>query len=210
VRLRTSKLFRTATLWFIVALISCQKEINYALPAPSATPGNTIVGDYDFVGLKAHTESTVAVSDQGQTIKSVTASDYVTKNNVGTTQITFNQFIGTGIGYLIDTTANVKTYVNNVLSEQLNVPFVKTVPPTNTVSPYIQITADSMTVTGDFGVLPDPSGIAPAGPIGLKLSWSGDTLLLKVNSTFTQNVTVNGVPGVMTGTVVGVTKLRRR
>lgn len=137
-------------------------------------------------------------------------SDYVTRSNVGTAKITFNQFIGTGIGYSIDTTVNVSTYINNVLTEQLNVLFVATIPPTNSISPYIQITADSITVTGDFGVLPDPSGYVPTGPIGLKLSWSGDTLFLKVNSTFTQTVTQNGVPGVLTGTTVGVTKLRKR
>jgi hypothetical protein len=208
-RVHTIKLL-LATLFFVVSLASCQKEINYALPNASALPSNDIVGDYDFVGLIAHTESTVTVTDQGQTIKSVTLSDYVTKNNVGTAKITSNQFIGTGIGYLIDTTMNVTTYINNVLTEQLDVPFVATVPATNTISPYIQITPDSLTVTGDFGVLPDPSGNVPTGPVGLKLSWSADTLFLKVNSTFTQTVTQNGVPGVLTSTVVGVTKLKKR
>lgn len=208
-KLRTIKLF-LATSCFIVALASCQKEINFALPNASPVPGNNIVGDYDFVGLTAHTESTVTLTDQGQTIKTVMVSDYVTRSNVGTAKITFNQFIGTGIGYSIDTTVNVSTYINNVLTEQLNVLFVATIPPTNSISPYIQITADSITVTGDFGVLPDPSGYVPTGPIGLKLSWSGDTLFLKVNSTFTQTVTQNGVPGVLTGTTVGVTKLRKR
>lgn len=208
-KLRTIKLF-IATSCFIVALGSCQKEIHYELPNASPAPGNKIVGDYDFVGLIAHTESTLTVVDQGQTIKSVTVSDYVTRNNVGTTKITFNQFFGNGIGYSIDTTVNVTTYIDNVLTEQLDVPFVATVPPTNTISPYIQITADSMTVTGDFGILPDPSGHGPTGPIGLKLSWSGDTLFLKVNSTFTQTVTQNGVFGVITGTAVGATKLKKR
>jgi hypothetical protein len=209
VKLRTIK-FSLATLCFIVALSSCQKEINYALPNASPVPGNNIIGDYDFVGLMAHTESTVTITDQGQTIKAVTLSDYVTKNNVGTVKITSNQFIGNGVGYSIDTSMNVTTYINNILTEQMNVPFVATVPPANTISPYIQITADSMTVTGDFGALPDPSGNVPTGPIGLKLSWSGDTLFLKVNSTFTQAVTQNGVPGVSTVTAVGVTKLKKR
>jgi len=206
---RTIRLF-LATLCLIITLASCQKEINYALPNASPVPSNSVIGNYDFVGLMAHTEGTVTINDQGQTIKTVTVSDYVTKNNVGTAKITSNQVIGNGIGYSIDTTVNVATYINNILTEQLDVPFVATVPPANTISPYIQITADSITVTGDFGVLPDPSGNVPTGPIGLKLSWLGDTLLLKVNSTFTQTVTQNGVPGVMTGTAVGVTKLKKR
>jgi hypothetical protein len=209
VRLPTIKLYFT-TFFFIVALASCQKEINYAIPNASPVPSNSIVGDYDFVGLTGHTVSSVTVTDQGQTIKTVTVSDYVTKNNVGSTTITSNQFIGTGVGYSIDTTVNETTYVNNAQTAQFNVPFVGTVPPTNTISPYIQITPDSLTVTGDFGALPDPSGNVPTGPIGLKISWSGDTLFLKENSTFTQSVTQNGVPGVMTGTAIGVTKLKKR
>jgi len=209
VKLRTIKLL-SSTLSFILVLASCQKEINFVLPNASAIPDNNIAGDYDFLGLTAHTESSVTVTEQGQTIKTVTVGDYVTKNNVGTAKITLSQFIGNGIGYSIDTTVTVTKYVNNVATERMEVAFVGTLPPTNTISPYIQITADSVTVTGDFGVLPDPSGNTPTGPVGLKLSWSGDTLLLKENSTFTQTVTQNGVPGVVTSTAIGVTKLKKR
>jgi hypothetical protein len=41
----------------------------------------------------------------------------------------------------------------------------------------------------EFETPTGPSGATPTGPVGLKLSWSGDTLLMKINSTFTQNVT---------------------
>ena len=54
------------------------------------------------------------------------------------------------------------------------------------------------------------AGAVPTGPVGVNLSWSGDTLMMKVNSTFTQNVTQNGVPGVITGTVIGIIKLKKR
>jgi hypothetical protein len=45
--------------------------------------------------------------------------------------------------------------------------------------------------------------------VGVKLSWSGDTLLLNVNSSFTQTVTQQGVPGTMVGSVNGVLKLKK-
>jgi len=211
--MRTGKLFLP---FLIISLISCQKEVDLQ-PGPgsgtgSGGGGNTtsIIGDYDFVGMVAHTQSTVAVSDQAQQLKAVTVADYVTKNNVGTAKFTSSDFIGTGIGYSIDTMMNVKTYIDNVLFDDSDFPYVVTSPPANSTSPYVRVTADSITITGAFGASTGPSGSTPNGPIGVKLSWSGDTLLLKISSTFTQNVTQNGVPGVLTGTVIGVTKLKKR
>lgn len=212
-RMRTVKL---SLLSFIVSLVSCQKEVDLQPGVGSGTGsgggGNTssVIGDYDFVGMVAHTQSTVTVSDQGQQLKAVTVSDYVTKNNVGTAKFTSSDFVGTGIGYTIDTMLNVKTYIDNVLFDDSDFPYVVTSPPANSTSPYVRVTADSITVTGAFGASTGPSGSTPTGPVGVKLSWSGDTLFMKINSTFTQNVTQNGVPGVLTGTVTGVTKLKKR
>jgi hypothetical protein len=211
--MRTGKLFVLA---LIVSLVSCEKEINLqpgvGSGAGSGGAGNpsSIIGDYDFVGMTAHTQSTVTVSDQGQQLKAVTVSDYVTKNNIGTAKFTSSDFIGTGIGYSIDTMVNLKTYIDNVLFDDSDIPFVVTSPPTNSTSPYVRVTTDSITITGAFGASTGPSGTTPTGPVGARLSWSGDTLLMKINSTFTQNVTQNGVPGVLTGTVIGVTKLKKR
>ena len=97
-----------------------------------------------------------------------------------------------------------------MLFDDSDFPYVVTIPPTSSTSPYVRVKADSITVTGAFGVSTGPSDATPTGPVGVKLSWSGDTLLMKINSTFTQNVTQNGVPGVVTGTVIGVTKLKKR
>src|ERR1041385_9056621 len=131
---------RTATTTFLLLFIliivftSCEKEVNYATgngPDNTGGTGNTnnIEGDYDFVGLVAHTESTVTVSQAGQELKAITVSDYSTQSNVGTVTIATNQFISTGLGYSIDTTMNAKTYDNNVLVDDSNFPFVMSVPP---------------------------------------------------------------------------------
>jgi hypothetical protein len=199
----------------IIAFTSCQKEIDYATGSgPGGTGGtgntNNIVGDYDFVGMVAHTQSIVSVSAPGQELKSITVSDYTTKSNIGTVKITSSQFISTGLGYAIDTTMNVKTYIDNVLFDDSDFPFVASVPATSSTSPYVRNSADSITVTGAIGVSPDPSGSIPTGPVGVKLRWSGDTLLLTINSSFTQSISQGGVPGVITGSVNGVTKLKKR
>jgi hypothetical protein len=105
---------------------------------------------------------------------------------------------------------NVKTYVDNVLFDDSDFPYAVTSPQSNSTSPCARISADSITITGAFGASTGPSGSTPTGPVGVKLIWSGDTLLMKINSTFTPTVTQNGVPGVLTGTVVGITKLKKR
>ena len=207
-RVRTSKLLLVSSL--IIAFASCQKEKDLQPGTGGSGNTNSIVGNYDFVGMVAHTQSTVTVSDQGQQLKSVTTSDYVTKQNVGTVNITATDFITNGLGYSIDTVMNVKTYIDNVLFDDSDVPFVGTIPPSSSSSPYTQVAADSIAVIGAFGASLDPSGSTPTGPVGLKLSWAGDTLLLRTNSSFTQNVAQNGVPGVLTGAVNGVIKLKKR
>ena len=175
-------------------LVSCQKEVDFQTTNnPPGNPGgggnnNTnIIGDWDFVGMTAHTYSAVTVTEAGQQLMAVTVSDYITQNNVGTVKITASDFISTGIGYEIDTTVNSKTYINGILVDDTDFPFLVKLPPTNSTAPYIRINNDSLTTTGAFGA-PDPSGSIPTGTVGMKIGWSGDTLLLKIASSFTQNI----------------------
>ena len=214
---------RTATTLFLlvgllVGFTACEKEVDHiATGNNSINPGgsgstnntNNIEGDYDFVGMEAYTQSTVRVITSSQTVETHTESYYITKNNSGTMTITSNQLIGTNIAYSIDTTMNVKTIVDNVLFDDSDFPYVTSSPASSSTSPYVRVSSDSITVTGAIGVATDPSGTLPTGPVGTKLSWSGDTLLLKINTTFSQAVTQGGVPGQITGSVNGVTKLKK-
>lgn len=198
----------------VIFLASCQKEISIGLGSQGnggGTGGNntSIIGNWNFVGMVAHTNSTVSVTAGGDQLKTITTSDYITENNVGTVQITASQFITNGMAYSIDTTMNVKTYLNGVLFDDMDMPFVMSAPATSSTSPYTRINNDSLTVTGAFGV-PDPSGSTPTGPVGIRIGWSGDTLLLKVASSFTQTVIQGGVPATVTGSVMGITKLKRQ
>jgi hypothetical protein len=215
-RIAISKLLLLSSV--IIFFTSCEKEVNFQTRnSPGGTGGtggtnntSNIVGDYDFVGMVAHTKSTVTVNAMGQALKTITTSDYVTKSNTGTVKITSDQFISTALAYSIDTTMNVKTFIDNVLFDDSDLPFVGSAPPTSNTSPYVRNSADSITVTGAIGVSPDPSGNTPTGPVGVKLSWLGDTLLLKVNTSFTQSITQSGVTGILTGSVNGITKLKKR
>lgn len=204
---------------------SCQKELDSLDPGsgtgtppgsvpgipPGSGTGNTrnIEGEYYFVGLTAYTYSSVVVSDQGSQLRSVTVSNYVTKNNVGTATINATDINFIRVGYNIDTTANGKTYVDGDLLSDFDFPYIASFPPKNTTNSYTRVNDDSLNITGALGVS-DPSGVTPTGSAGVKLSWSGDTLMLRIKSSFTQNITQGGVDGILTGNVDGFSKLKKR
>jgi len=198
----------------VCILASCQKELSFNDPVNPGGNGNgnntnNIVGDYDFVGMTAHTLSTVTINQLGQNLKTVTVSDYNTQNNSGTVKITANQVISTDNAYSIDTIMNSKTYINGVLMDDSDFPFIISSPPTSGTSTYVRNSSDSITLTGPIG-FPDPSGNTTTGSVGARLSWYGDTLYMKVATTFTQTITQGGIPATFTGTVTGTSKLKKR
>src|SRR5258706_6621171 len=119
---------KTLLLFFCstMLLFSCQKEASFQNQQGNqgGTGGNnrSITGDYDFVGVVAHTSSTITVSAGGQQLKTVTISDYTGKNYTGTTKITSNQIIATDIGYSVDTVMNAKSYIDGLLIDDSNYP----------------------------------------------------------------------------------------
>lgn len=204
-------------LFFTLFISSCQKEVDDLIGGNSNNQGggsnNTgIIGDYNFINLTAHTVAEVSVTDAGVNLKSITTSDYVTKNNVGTMKITATDMISTGVGYSIDTIMNVKTYLNGALFDDSQLPFTGTFPPTSSSSPYVKNTNDSITVIGAMGV---PSGgttggAIPTGQVGFKYKWSADTLILTMNIATNQTVVQGGVPATVKSSVNGTMKLKKK
>lgn len=194
----------------IVLFTSCQKEVNFQDGQnPGGGNNNSILGDWDFVGLSATTNATITITSPLGDVKAITTSSYNSKNNTGTVKITAADFIYSNFGYSIDTTMNVKTYLAGLLVDNSDMPFAFTSPPTSDTTSYTRINTDSLSVIGFAGV-PDPTGAAPTGPVGVRIAWSGDTLLLKVASSFTQNITQAGTPATLKATLTGITKLKRR
>ena len=205
--MNTIRFFLSAVALMVV-LVSCQKEIDSGVGGGNGSNKN-IIGDWDFVGMTASTNATVTVpSPLGET-KVVTTSAYRTENNTGTVKITGTEFIYNNFGYSIDTVMNVKTYMAGLLIDNTNMPFAITSPPLSDTTTYTKISSDSLNVNGFAGV-PDPTGMMPTGPVGVKIGWSGDTLLLKVQTTISQNINQGGVNATLSGSVNGVTKLKRR
>ena len=214
---------RTATKLLLLSLAivftACEKEVDNVTGNNTGNTGGTggtgntgnIEGDYDFVGMAAHTEAAVTIAAQGSELKSVTVADYVTTENSGTMKITSDQLISTNMAYSIDTVMNVKTYLDNVLFDDSDVPYVVSSPPSSSTTPYVRNRADSITATGLMGIPSDPSdpGTIPTGQAGFTLSWSGDTLIMTTNTSFTQSISQNGVPGTAVSTLKGTFKLKK-
>jgi hypothetical protein len=217
----TAYLHAVLILCVAIFFSSCQKEVSFDTPPGNPGSGNgggngggnnnnSIIGDWDFVGLTANTHATIKFTEAGEETKSVTVSSYISKNNVGTVKITATEIITNGIAYSIDTTVNVKTYTDNVLIDDMDMPFIFSVPASSTTSTYTRNNNDSLTVTTWTAGPSTPSGPVQTGPTGMRISWAGDTLVLTVNSVTSQTIIEQGIPVSYVGIAHGITKLKRR
>src|SRR5262245_44894708 len=88
-------------------IFSCQKEVDLQNDHPNTggTGGNTqsIIGDYNFVGIGGDTRSETTVVDPFGTAVGVATSSYQSINNSGTVKLTSNQFTYTNISYEVNT-----------------------------------------------------------------------------------------------------------
>lgn len=170
------------SLFLLAFLFSCQKEVNLQDDNNNTGPiTNSIVGNYDFVGMQANTKSTVVTGSGPLQEKIITASSYSSTNNTGTVAITASQMNTTDIGYSIDGIAETEYYVAGVLLTSIDLPFNFTLPPTSGTSSYRRITNDSIYFDNGF-ISYDPTGSGnPTAtmPIGARISWAGDTLLMR-------------------------------
>jgi hypothetical protein len=210
--MKTTRLLKLFVLSSII-FYSCQKEVDLQNQNNQGGGGNTnktIIGTWNFVGIQAHTRTTVTVTDGGDQLKSVTVSDYITKNNKGTITFTSNQFSYAGLSYDIDTVLNVKSYENNVLVDDSDLPFVMSYPVSTASTAYVRNNADSLTFPDQvLGVGSSFQGGGPTGPMGARIAWSGDTLLLKIKHAFSSTVSQGGIPAAFTGEMDVTMKMKK-
>lgn len=169
---------KVRTMLFLAVLFaSCTKEESLEI---IDNPGSgQLQGNYVFLSMQAHTNATIELADGIDIVKTVTISDYITKNNVGTVTIDGGKFTTTGMGYSIDTTIKGYYYLNGVLDEEIEMPFQFSIPPLNSVAPYKLVGTDSLVFTGGIVSLPSGGGSgAPSPESRAKYAFSGDTLIM--------------------------------
>ena len=165
-------------------------DSSLGLPAGSTTPN--LNGNWKFLGMHSKTESIVELTDGVDLLKTITLSEYNSTNNTGTLDIDATKMTSTNFGYQVDTVASGFIYENNVLIDTVSAPFSFILPPSNSVSPYTKVSADSIYFTG--GQFVNMTGTAPLNkPTGVKLKFQGNKLFMTINLTVTDVQTVLGI-----------------
>ncbi len=184
-----------------LGLAACQKEVDFQDlngPDPGGANGTiNLTGNWNFVGLSAKLKATITASQAGQELKAIVINDYVTDpaTATGTLSVTTDQFKFIQIGHTVIGTLTSQTFLNGLLIDNQTEPINEVTDPSDEILDYVRNSNDSITFTNGFTTLPDPSGTpAPTGPIGAKLSMSGDTLSVKIKTTLSQDASQGGVP----------------
>ena len=166
----------------IVFFTSCKKDSN-------ETP-NTITGNYKFIKLVASAISAISYTEAGILYKSVTYSEYTTKNNTGSLEIDGSNMKSTGLSYSVDTTTKTDYYENNELIDSFEMPFKTSVPAADAVTGYKIIANDSIYISN--GLMFSGSSAISVEPTGVKYRIEGDKLILNTAGTQTKTIQQQG------------------
>lgn len=204
----------------LLVFTACQKEVDFQADANNnngngSGNGNAqdLTGNYRFVGVDGQTASSVSLVQSGMTARTDASGIYYTKNNVGTLLIDAAKFNFSNIGYLIDTSLKVKAYMNNLLLLEQDQDWYYEMPPQTDAFAYRRVNADSLHFPDRFTLgsnvtPPNSIGTVPA-PDGARISWRGDTLLLKLVMNVNTTVTQAGVPNQIRASSTNVMKFKK-
>lgn len=188
-----------------LVIASCHKNNSVA--------GNSaqLVGNYKFLYLSAQTQSISQVSGGGQTIRTVTYSNYKTVQNTGTVTFTQDSIASKAVGYAANTTSASYIYQNGVLTDSIAMPFSVSVPPSNSATKFDVIGQDSIFFHGGYLAMGLGGSSAIAPPSGGRFSFKGDTLFItsKVQQT-TPPQTSGGATSTATASGVGIFALLKQ
>lgn len=133
-------------------LVSCSKEKSIDsstdIPGGPGTGSTSLIGNWKLVGIHISTKAVVEMKDAGLDLKTITYSDYDTKDHQGTMKITKTTMESTNWGYSVDDVAIGYYYEDNVLIDSVELPLVISFPPANFTSTYKLIGADSIAYQG--------------------------------------------------------------
>ena len=206
-----SRRFLTLTLATLITLVSCQKQIELEDAPATGGNNNSLEGEYTLVDIRVQATSTSTFNEGGVQTKSITITDYTTKNNQGNFTVNASQFITTNMSYSVDTTVKAYFYLDGIFLDSVEAPFAVDIPATNSTSSYTKVGTDSLTFQSGFVTGPSGTGIPmDPGSSGAKYSWSGDILLLSSNFAITKSQELSGVTVNITYTGRQTTRLKKK
>jgi len=208
--------FKTLLIAIVISTLftACQKEVDFQDITNNPSPGggttnNSIIGTWNFVGMFASTRSLVVAGTGPAEEKAVTSYGFISEKNVGTVTINAATITSAGVGYSIDTVVTTEYYLGGVLIDSFNTDFAFDMPVSSAVAPYKAVGNDSIYFAGGFLTLDPSAGVTPTAAAGSKISWSGDTLLLKTVVVENRTESVNGVAATISNNISQVVKLKK-
>jgi hypothetical protein len=206
------------TLFIIIVMstlfTACQKEVDFQditnnPPPGGGTTNNSIIGTWNFVGMVASTSSSVVAGTGPAEEKAISSYGFISQNNVGTVTINATTVTSAGVGYSIDTVVTTEFYLGGVLIDTFHTDFAFDMPLSSAVAPYTAVGSDSIYFSSGFLTLGPSAGVTPTTAAGSKISWSGDTLLLKTVIVENRTESVNGVAATIANNISQVVKLKK-
>lgn len=211
-------------LWLIPVItaifVSCQKEVNLQNDNNPVGTGGTggsgnnnkdIVGDYTFAGVDGDTKTTITIGTPLGSSKTITTAKYTSTNNAGTVIITSDKLIYTDVAYSVNTTQHVELFLGSTSLGNQDLPYQEDSPASSGEEAYVKNNNDSLTFSNALFVADNPfQANVPPAPMGARISWKGDTLLLGIKQTFAGSISQQGTPADFSGSVVGVMKLKKK
>jgi hypothetical protein len=157
-------------------------------------PGNSgqLTGNYKFLYSSLQAQSTAQESGGGETLKTITYTNYKTINNSGTVTFTQDSIFSKGVGYSTDVVSMSYVYENGTLTDSISLPLVETYPPSNSTTKFDVIGQDSIVFHGGYLTMGVGGGTTVAPPSGGRFSFKGDTLLLTSKISQTQPPQTSG------------------
>jgi hypothetical protein len=215
---------KSRLLWVIPVItalfISCQKEAdlqNDTNPGGGSTGGTgnnnkDIIGDYEWAGIAGTATTTVTVDDILGQSRTESVDKYSTTNNRGQIKITADKLSYTGFAYSISSSTHVKLYLGSLLLSEQDIPYAYDVPESDGEDNYVKNSSDSLTFEKLLFVDSNPLQAATLDPkpMGARISWKGDTLVLKVKTTVSGTVNQNGTNANYSSFFDGVMNLKKK
>jgi len=209
-------------LWLIPVItaffISCQKEVhlqddnNPGGTGGTGTNNKDIIGDYEFAGMGGTTTTTVTVDDPLGQLKTVSTDKYATTNNKGQIKITSNKLTYTGFAYSLSSSSHVKLYLGSMLLGEQDIPYAYDIPEAAGENSFVKNNNDSLTFDKLLFVDSNPqyAGTLDPKPMGARISWRGDTLVLKVKHSLSGKIDQQGTPANYSSVFDGVMNLKKK
>ena len=147
-----------------------------------------IDGNWNFTSMHVTGTSTSQDTENGTVYKTVSTSDYTTKDNKGTVAISGGSMSSKGLAYSVDTTFAYVSYEDDVETDEGTLPFFFTLPESSSVSSFKLIGTDSIYFpSGGFGSIGGTTTQSAASGGRYTLSDNKLTITLKVDQTSTDN-----------------------